>query len=97
MSLVGSHKNLFQIEAGVTSVWILDSLKKIEKNPSNKNEIEKLVNYADVIVGDAKFLGDKELEEIAKLIVDLFRGDKVTEQKSIEISTVIERFKNVVY
>ncbi|HXW01985.1 MAG TPA: hypothetical protein VD828_01255 [Candidatus Nitrosotenuis sp.] len=84
------------IEAGVTTVWILNSLKKLEKNPSDKNEIENLLNHVDVVMGDAKFLGNKQLEESAKMIISLFNGDKVTSQKSLQIRSLIEQFKPLI-
>lgn len=96
MKLKSSYQKIFQIEAAVTSVWILDSLKKLEKNPSDKKAIESLRNYADVIVGDAKFLRNKELEDIAKIIINLFEGDSLTPQKVTEIRTIIDKFKNAV-
>ena len=96
MSLSRPYKRLFMLEAGITTVWILDSLKKLEKNPSDKNEIKNLLNHVDVVMGDAKFLGNKQLEESAKMIISLFNGDKVTSQKSLEIRSLIEQFKPLI-
>ena len=47
VGLKRTHRRLFLFEVGVTSVWILGSLKKLEKNPSDRNEIESLLSYAD--------------------------------------------------
>jgi len=96
VSLSRPYRKLFQIEAGVTAVWILDSLKKLEKNPSDKNEIKNLLNHVDVVMGDAKFLGNKQIEESAKMIMSLFNGDKITRQKSLEIKSLIEQFKPLI-
>jgi hypothetical protein len=96
VSLSRPYRRLFRIEVGITAVWILNSLKKLEKNPSDKNEIKNLLNHVDVVMGDAKFLGNKQLEENAKMIMSLFNGDKITRQKSLEIRSLIEQFKPLI-
>lgn len=96
VALTGSHKNLFRIETGVLAVMVAASLKKLAKNPSDENESEKLLNYVDVILGDAKFLGDKELEENAKMIINLFKKQK-EERTSDDVILLLNRFKELVW
>lgn len=90
------HKNLFQIETGVLGVMATASLKKLTKDPSNENESQNLLNYVDVILGDAKFLGDKELEENAKMIIALFKRQK-EERTAEKVTLLLNRFKELVW
>lgn len=96
MALIGSHKRLFQIETGMVAVMVAASLKKLMENPLDKNEIETLLNYVDVLFGDAKFLGDKDLEENAKTIRDFFKKSN-KEPTSLEISLLLERFRELIW
>lgn len=96
MALTGSHKRLFQIETGVLAVMVTASLKKLVENPSDENESAKLLSYVDVIVGDAKFLGDVKLEENMKMITVLFEKP-VWERKSQDISLLLNQFTKLVW
>ena len=96
MALSGSHKRLFQIETGVQAVMVAASLKKLAKNPSDENESAKLLTCIDVIIGDAKFLGDKKLEENAKMITNLFQ--KPTEERNHQnINVLLNQFTKLVW
>jgi chemotaxis protein histidine kinase CheA len=93
MALNEAYRRIFQSEMETLTVSIVESLQKIGKNPSDKNEIEKLVNSADVVVGSAKFLEDRELEERAKMIVTLFSGSRNAKGRSSEIRRLIEELR----
>lgn len=94
MALSESYRRVFQSEMETLTVSIVESLQKIGKNPSDKREIEKLVNSADVVVGSAKFLEDRELEERAKMIVTLFNGSRNAKGRSAEIRRLIEQLRH---
>ncbi len=96
MVLIGSHKRIFQIETGMVAVMIAACLKKLMENPSNKYQIESLQNYVDVIIGDAKFLGDKDLEENAVMIRDFFMKSN-DENTTLEISLLLDRFRELIW
>lgn len=96
MALTGSHKRLFQIETGVLAVMVTASLKKLIETPSDQNESAKLLSYVDVIIGDAKFLGDTKLEENVKMITVLFKKP-VWERKSQDIRLLLNRFTKLVW
>jgi hypothetical protein len=96
MAIVGSYKRIFQIETGMIAVMIAASLKKLMENPSDKYEIEILQNYVDVIIGDAKFLGDKDLEKNAIMIRDFFMKSN-NENTSLEISLLLDRFRELIW
>ncbi|HVZ62806.1 MAG TPA: hypothetical protein VG896_03960 [Candidatus Nitrosotalea sp.] len=74
MALYEVHKNLFLEECSRLTILIFNCLQKLEKNPSDQDTIERMVNAADVIRGGAKFLQDVELELISKTIIELFKG-----------------------
>ncbi len=94
MTLNELHRRIFQDETHVLTDSIVKSLQKIGKNPSDRDEVEKRVNSADVVIGNARFLEDKELEERAKMIVDLFNGSKDAKGKSAEIRRLIEELRH---
>ncbi len=96
MATAGSYNSVFQIETGIVAVMIAASLKRLMQNPSDKNEIESLLNNADVVIGDAKFLGDTALEENMKMIVSLFKEprEKIT---CLEVSSLLSQFTNLVW
>ncbi len=74
MALAESHRQLFLDECSRLTTLVYNCLKILEKNPSDFDAIERMVNAADVIRGGAKFLQDKEMEQNAKLLIELFKG-----------------------
>ncbi|HEY8109258.1 MAG TPA: hypothetical protein VIG05_00115 [Candidatus Nitrosotenuis sp.] len=96
MALIGSHKRIFQIETGMVAVMIAASLKKLMESPSDKYQIDTLLNYVDVIIGDAKFLRDDDLEENAKTIRDFFMKSE-ERRTSLEISLLLDRFRELIW
>lgn len=70
---------------------IVASLKKLMNDPDNKGEIEELLNNADIIIGDAKFLGNKALEMNTKNIISLFKKPKEQRTNS-EINMLLDEF-----
>jgi chemotaxis protein histidine kinase CheA len=93
MALDKSYRRIFQNEAHTLTVSMVESLQKIGKDPSDRDEIEKLLSSADIVVGSAKFLEDEELEERAKMIVTLFGESKDAKGKSAEIRRLIEQLR----
>ncbi|WP_268541369.1 hypothetical protein [Candidatus Nitrosotenuis cloacae] len=96
MAGVSSYRRLFRIETEVRAVMIVSSLKKLVSDPSNKGEIEALLNNADVVIGDAKFLGNKALEENTKVITSTFKKPK-EQRTSSEINLLLNRFTEIVW
>lgn len=74
MALSESHRQLFLDECSRLSVLVCNYLSELEKNPSDADTIEKMVNAADVIRGGARFLQDKNMEQSAQLLIELFKG-----------------------
>src|SRR5574337_1913887 len=90
------HKNLFLEECSRLTMLIFDCLQKLEKNPSDRDTIERMVSAADVIRGGAKFLQDVELELISKTLIELFKGvcDVIDRQMGFEM--MLSRFRMLV-
>ena len=60
MALEQKYKKAFQSECNVLSQAVLGSLLKLATNPKDHQELSKLVQIADTIMGDARFLEDIE-------------------------------------
>ena len=76
MALERKYLVAFRIECEKLSYQIVESVRNLRKNPANSKEIERIVQCADTIIGGAKFLEYKELEERATRIVRSFKGVK---------------------
>ncbi|MDE1842494.1 MAG: hypothetical protein KGH95_02465 [Thaumarchaeota archaeon] len=74
MALSESHRQLFVDECSRLAVLVCECLSILEKDPSNVDIIERMVNAADVIRGGARFLQDKNMEQSAQLLIELFKG-----------------------
>ena len=92
MALSQKHQEVFQSECDVLSQAILGSLLKLAASPKDKQELSKLVQSADTIMGDARFLQDKELEQNATEIVKSFTGASDVRKKIDQFGMAFEQF-----
>lgn len=92
MILGEKHKKAFQSECNALSQAVLGSLLKLAANPKDIKELSKLVQSADTLVGNARFLQDKKLEQNAKDIVKSFTGVNDVRKKIDEFGMAFERF-----
>lgn len=92
MELAQKHKEVFQFECNTLSQAVLGSLLKLAANPRDKQELSKLVQSADTIMGDARFLQDKKLEQNATMIVKSFTGTSDVRKKIDQFGMAIEQF-----
>ena len=92
MALSQKHQEIFQSECNALSQAILGSLLKLAANPKDKQELSKLVQTADTIMGGARFLEDKKLEQNATNIVKSFTNTNDVRKKIDEFSIAIEQF-----
>ena len=92
MELTQKHKEVFQSECNTLSQAVLGSLLKLAANPKDKQELSKLVQSADTIMGGARFLEDKELEQNATEIVKSFTGTSDVRKKIDQFGTAFEQF-----
>ena len=81
MALSQKHQEIFRSECNTLSQAVLGSLLKLAANPKDKQELSKLVQSADTIMGGARFLQDKKLEQNATVIVKSFTGIRDVRKK----------------
>jgi chemotaxis protein histidine kinase CheA len=92
MALSQKHQEIFQSECNALSQAVLGSLLKLAANPRDKQELSKLVQSADTIMGGARFLEDKNLEQNATMIVKSFTDNNDVRKKIDEFSLAFEQF-----
>ena len=54
-----------------------------------------MVNAADVIQGGAKFLNDKELEQSATMLIELFKGVRDVRERQKEFELIRGLFRRM--
>ena len=90
------HKKAFQSECSVLSQAVLGSLLKLAENPKDQKELSKLVQSADTIMGDARFLDDKKLEQSATDIVKSFTDISDVRERIEKFGAAFEQFGRLV-
>jgi hypothetical protein len=90
--IIEKYKNAFQLECNTLSQAVLDSLLKLATNPKDQLELSNLVQAADVIMGNARFLHDKKLEQNATDIIKSFTGINDVRKKIEEFGIAFEQF-----
>lgn len=86
----------FQKECDFLSNMIIGSLQKLAINPKDTEEMQKMVQTADTIMGGARFLENKELEQTATMIVKSFSNVKDVRKKIDEYSAAFDQFGRMV-
>lgn len=74
MALQFKYEMAFLNESIKLSKIIGKSICRLKEIPNDTEELDRIVQSADTIMGSAKFLGDKELEINAKSLVDSLKG-----------------------
>ena len=96
MDLSQKHQELFRSECNVLSQAVLGSLLKLAENPTDSQELSKLVQSADTIMGGARFLDDKKLEQSATDIVKSFTDISDVRKKIEKFGAAFEQFGRLV-
>lgn len=96
MTLIETHKNLFLEECSRLTRLVLDCLQKLEKNPTDLDTIDRMINAADVIRGGAKFLEDVDLELNSKMLIELFKGAQDVKDREKELKMMLGIFGRLV-
>ena len=96
MELEQKYQEIFRSECNVLSQAVLGSLLKLAENPTDSQELSKLVQSADTIMGGARFLDDKKLEQSATDIVKSFTGTKDVRKKIEKFGAAFEQFGRLV-
>lgn len=85
MALSEKYLILFQKECTSLSKTVLKNLQNLSKNPKDHEALEKMLQAADTIIGDSRFINHKELEQASMLLVKAFNNVEDVTQKSKEI------------
>jgi chemotaxis protein histidine kinase CheA len=96
MTLAEKYVVLFQNECLELSNIVLDNLQKLTNNPENKDALEKMLQAADTIIGDSRFINNKELEQASTLLVNTFYEDNNANHKSKELEFFTEIFTKII-
>jgi chemotaxis protein histidine kinase CheA len=96
MALAEKYVILFQNECYDLSKIVLNNLDTLKTNPRDKEGLEKMLQAADTIIGDSKFINHKELEQAALLLVKTFNEVKDVSQKSKEIEFFTAIFTKII-
>ncbi len=96
MALAEKYVILFQKECNSLSKIVLNNLKNLSKNPKDKESLEKMLQTADTIIGDSRFINHKELEQASMFLVKTFNNVEDVSQKSKEIEFFIEIFTKII-
>jgi len=92
MALEYKYKVAFQKECNQLSQMVIGSLQKLATNPTDVTELRKMVQAADTIMGNARFLKDVELERHAAQIVKSFGSITDIRTKIDQYGVVLEQF-----
>jgi chemotaxis protein histidine kinase CheA len=85
MALAEKYVILFQKECTSLSKTVLKNLENLAKNPQDHQALENMLQAADTIIGDSRFINHKELEQASMLLVKVFNDIEDVSQKSKEI------------
>ena len=96
MALAEKYIILFQKECNELSKIVLDNLKILSNNPQNKDSLEKMLQAADTIIGDSRFINHKELEQASMLLIKSFNEVEDASHKSKEVEFFTEVFTKII-
>lgn len=96
MALAEKYVILFQKECSDLSKIVLNNLHELKVNPHNNEVIEKMLQTADTIIGDSRFIKNTELEQASMLLVKTFNEVENVSDKSKEVDFFIEIFTKIV-
>ena len=96
MALAEKYVILFQKECLDLSKIVLNNLEILSNDPKNSDALEKMLQAADTIIGDSRFINHKELEKASMLLIESFNEvDQVT-GKSREIEFFRKIFSEII-
>ncbi len=92
MALAEKYVILFQKECLDLSMIVLNNLHKLKVNPNDREGIEKMLQAADTLIGDSRFIMNRELEQACMLLVKTFNEVENVSDKSKEVEFFIKIF-----
>ena len=96
MALAEKYVILFQKECLDLSMIVLNNLHKLKVNPNDSDGIEKMLQAADTLIGDSRFIKNRELEQACMLLVKTFNEVENVSDKSKEVDFFIEIFTKII-
>ena len=95
MALAEKYVILFQKEYLDLSKTVLSNLHSLKVNPNDNEEIEKMLQAADTMIGDSRFIKNSELEQASLLLLKMFNEVENVSDKSKELDFFIEMFTKI--
>ena len=95
MALAEKYVILFQKECLDLSKTVLNNLHKLKANPNDVEGIERMLQAADTMIGDSRFIKNMELEQACLLLVKTFNEVENVSDKSREVDFFIEIFSKI--
>ncbi len=96
MALEEKYVKVFRNECDYLSYVVLDNLRSISIQPQNTESLKRVVQTADTIIGDSRFVGDKGLENAAKMVIQCFTGIKDARDKSADLKFLSRVFEAII-
>jgi len=96
MALAEKYVILFQKECLDLSMIVLNNLHKLKVNPNDREGIEKMLQAADTLIGDSRFIKNRELEQACMLLVKTFNEVENVSDKSKEVEFFIKIFTKII-
>ena len=94
MALAEKYVYLFKKECFDLSKIVLHNLNLLKENPNDYYIIEKIIQAADTMIGDSRFINHKKLENASMLLVKTFNQKENVLEKS-EIEFFINLFSTI--
>ncbi len=96
MALEEKYVKVFRNECDYLSYVVLDNLRNLSIQPQNTESLKRVVQTADTIIGDSRFVGDKGLENAAKMVVQCFTGINDVRDKSEDLKFLTRVFEAII-
>jgi len=96
MALAEKYVIMFQKECSNLSIIVLNNLHRLQVNPKDSIAIEKMLQAADTMIGDSRFINQKEFEHVSMLLVETFNRVEDVTEKSKEIEFFIDIFTKII-
>ena len=96
MALAEKYVILFQKECIDLSKIVLNNLNNLKINPNDTARIEKMLQAADTMIGDSRFIKNREIEQACMLLVKTFNKVESVSEKSKEVDFFIEVFTKII-
>ena len=96
MALAEKYVIMFQKECSSLSIIVLNNLHRLKVNPKDSIAIEKMLQAADTMIGDSRFINQKEFEQASMLLVKTFNRVEDVTEKSKEVEFFINIFSKII-